>query len=47
MIQALPDEFFFNLNDIDLIIGQPLLFNHYSIWDVESGRIGFYQGDYT
>lgn len=46
MIQALPDEYMEEMNQIDLIIGQPLLFNYYTIFSVQEGKIGFYEADY-
>lgn len=30
-----------------MILGQPFLFNYYSIFDVRKGRIGFYHTEYT
>lgn len=35
------------MNQIDILIGQPLLFNYYSIFDVKNGRIGLAQTLYT
>jgi hypothetical protein len=30
-----------------MIIGQPLLFNYYTIFSVQDGKVGFYEADYT
>ena len=47
MIQALPDEYLQIQNEIDMIIGQPLLFNYYTIFSVIEGKVGFYEALYT
>lgn len=47
MIQALPDRYMDEMNNIDMILGQPLLFNYYTILDVFNGRIGFYKASYS
>lgn len=47
MIQALPDSYLNEMNEIEMIIGQPLLFNYYSIFDVQEGRVGLYEASYT
>ena len=47
MIQAYPDEHLEQMSGIDLILGQPFLFNHYTIFDIMSGRIGVYKTLYT
>ena len=47
MIQALPDAYMEDQNEIDIIVGQPLLFNYYTIFSVQEGKIGFYAADYT
>lgn len=47
MIQALPDSYMEDQNEIDIIIGQPLLFNYYTIFSVQEGKIGFYPAWYT
>ena len=47
MVQALPDDYLLKMNGIDMIIGQPLLFNYYTIFDVYNARIGFYEAIYT
>ena len=35
------------MNDIDMIVGQPLLFNYYSIFSVQDGKLGLYSTTYT
>jgi hypothetical protein len=35
------------MNNVDLIIGQPLLYNYYSIFDILNSRIGFYDTLYS
>jgi hypothetical protein len=35
------------MNDVEMIIGQPLLFNYYTMFDVRKGKIGFYHTSYT
>ena len=48
MIQAQPDKYLQQDNDgIDIIIGQPLLFNYYTVFSVQEGLIGFYETLYT
>jgi len=47
MIQAWPDTYLQEMNEIDILIGQPLLFNYYSIFDVKNGKIGLAQTLYT
>ena len=47
MIQAWPDDYLQQMNDVDMILGQPLLFNYYSMFDVRKGKIGFYHSAYT
>jgi len=48
MIQALPDLYLKQDDDgVDIIIGQPLLFNYYTIFSVQEGLMGFYETLYT
>lgn len=35
------------MNEIDLIIGQPFLYNHYTIFNIFDGTIGIYKAYYT
>jgi len=46
MVQALPDIYLQDMNEIDVIIGQPLLFNYYTIFDVKDAKLGFYEPYY-
>mmetsp|Transcript_1112 Transcript_1112/g.2038 ORF Transcript_1112/g.2038 Transcript_1112/m.2038 type:complete len:251 (+) Transcript_1112:1003-1755(+) len=47
MIQALPDQYLQEMNDIELIIGQPLFFNYYTLFSVQDAKVGFYKTSYT
>ena len=47
MIQAYPDVYLQEMNEIDLIIGQPFLYNHYTIFNMFDGTIGIYKAYYT
>lgn len=47
MIQAWPDRFLQEMNEVDIIIGKPILYNYYTLFDVTKGRIGFYKADYN
>ena len=46
MLRAVDDDYMDEL-DLDLIIGQPLLLNYYSIFDVYNQRVGLYPAKYT
>jgi hypothetical protein len=43
----MPDHFLQGKNEVDMIIGQPLLFNYYTIFSVQDGKVGFYEAPYT
>jgi hypothetical protein len=47
MIQALPDSYLQEMNEIEMIIGQPLFFNYYTLFSVQTGEIGFYKAKYS
>lgn len=46
MLRAVDDEYMDEL-DLEMIIGQPLLLNYYSIFDVYNQRVGLYSASYT
>ena len=43
----MPDKYLKDENQVDLIVGQPLLFNYYSIFDIYNQRVGFYKASYS
>ena len=47
LVHALPTEYMSDNLGVDMIIGRPLLFNYYTIFNFETSKIGLYKAAYS
>mgnify|MGYP002632440844 CR=1 FL=1 len=43
----MPDLYLSDFLGLDMIIGRPLLYNYYTIFNFENSKVGIYKADYT